>query len=99
MKSVAGLRCRPHTLSGFFHFKEELFVTVWNEAHPEQPYRNLYYEQPDEGSNVDSGIPTDKDQYSELDVQDQKEISDFQRQVDGRLDMLMLGSPTTYAKG
>lgn len=55
----------------------ELFVTVWNEAHPEQPYRNLYYEQPDEGSNVDSGIPTDKDQYSELDVQDQKEISDF----------------------
>ncbi|RHQ30188.1 hypothetical protein DWY95_02465 [Faecalibacterium sp. AF28-13AC] len=48
---------------------------------------------------MDSGIPTDKDQYSELDVQDQKEISDFQRQVDGRLDMLMLGSPTTYAKG
>ena len=47
---------------------------------------------------MDSGIPTDKDQYSELDVQDQKEISDFQRQVDGRLDMLMLGSPTTYAK-
>ena len=26
---------------------------------------------------MDSGIPTDKDQYFELDVQDQKEISDF----------------------
>ena len=26
---------------------------------------------------MDSGIPTNKDQYSELDVQDQKEISDF----------------------
>ena len=32
---------------------------------------------PDEGSNVESGIPTDKDQHSELDVQDQKELSDF----------------------
>lgn len=50
---------------------------LWNEAHSEQPYRNLYHEQPDEGSYVESGIPTYKDQHSELDVQDQKEISDF----------------------
>ena len=50
---------------------------LWNEAHPEQPYRNLYHEQPDEGSNVESGIPTEKSQHSELDVQDQKEFSDF----------------------
>lgn len=50
---------------------------LWNEAHPEQPYRNLYYEQPDEGSYVESGIPTYKDQHPELDVQDQKEFPDL----------------------
>lgn len=50
---------------------------LWDEAHPEQPHRNLYYEQPDEGGNVDSGIPTDKDRYSELDLQDQKEFPDL----------------------
>lgn len=50
---------------------------LWNEAHLEQPYWNLYHEQPDEGSYVESGIPTYKDQHSELDVQDQKEFPDL----------------------
>ena len=46
LKSVAGLRCRPHTLSGFFHFKEVLHDTEHNHSKSTQgnPGRNIQHE-------------------------------------------------------
>lgn len=81
MKSVAGLRCRPHTLSGFFHFKEVLHDTEHNHSKSTQgnPGRNIQHE------NGKHHLPSTQDKQGKWRDVCWPVTADFRRQLNDAL--------------